>query len=404
MTFTGILWPPLAFTDIPNHVREHDVYRYVSYLHHHGVDLTVDIKTMLSPGSFHEAHVDGASLADVHLEFWSKEFVKSYYCMCEVTFAMLLHHKIVIILFLDDEAEVRTVLKTMPGNELLFAKLSHLSPSVDDTYKQSYNIFAVPTVSRSFASVSSTVMKILQHLEKTRIFSSSPRLPSTAILTNVGPAHGIASDSKPSSNINQGTDVGVGVTHNVIEGDNDTSSIPVSVPLPVPAPLDILVSYAWTNSHDACDRGQVMRHEGYTDPRQLKADIEASTGYRCWLDVEQVGLDGLYEGIHKACDQVQLVLLCVSDEYCRSPNCLMELEYCIRRKPCVLACVGSGYAWRSSVAGYFTAYQRTFDFVQNTYPQSLVGRETFELLIDHIQRVLEPPLTSAVKGKDTALR
>jgi hypothetical protein len=152
---------------------------------------------------------------------------------------------------------------------------------------------------------------------------------------------------------------------------------------------DVLVSYCWSNSTTAFHRGHVSSVEGRTDPIAMKGEIERATGLRCWLDVEQLGSGGLFQGIHAALSSKSLkcVILCVSDEYARSPNCMMELEYAIRRIPCLVVSVGNGYAWRVKLAGYFVAYQESFDFVSQPFPYSPDGVVLFDALVRRVREV-----------------
>ena len=131
---------------------------------------------------------------------------------------------------------------------------------------------------------------------------------------------------------------------------------------------------------------------GHTDPRALKETL-AGQGFSCWLDVEQLGTStsGLFGGLHAAFQQSKVVILCMSDEYSQSANCCMEMQYAIRRVPCIVAAVGSGYGWRKDLLGYFAAFQDYVDFVVNPYPASMRGAREVEKLIGMLRRRIEDP-------------
>ena len=114
---------------------------------------------------------------------------------------------------------------------------------------------------------------------------------------------------------------------------------------------------------------------------------------RCWLDEEQLGTStkGLYQGIHAAFRNTKCVILCVSDEYAASANCCMEMQYAIRRVPCIVVAVGTGYRWRKGIAGYFCSFQEYYDLVVNPFPGTAGGVTQIEKLIGNLRRMLEDP-------------
>ena len=48
------------------------------------------------------------------------------------------------------------------------------------------------------------------------------------------------------------------------------------------------------------------------------------------------------------------MVACVSDEYARSKNCMMELRFAVisLKIPVIAAVVGSGYKWEASEVGH----------------------------------------------------
>ena len=152
--------------------------------------------------------------------------------------------------------------------------------------------------------------------------------------------------------------------------------------------FDLLISYCWSNSFSSFEQGLVSKCEGRTDPRYIKEELQ-SAGFKCWLDLERLGSQGIFRGIHEAMNNKSLkcVVLCLSDEYNASPNCLMELEYAIRRIPCVVLFVGNGFGWRKKRAGYFSASQTSFDFVTHAFPNSTEGTNTFKRLLTCLEMI-----------------
>ncbi len=59
---------------------------------------------------------------------------------------------------------------------------------------------------------------------------------------------------------------------------------------------------------------------------------------------------GLFEDIAEGLRHAELMIACVSDEYAKSKNCLMELRFAIvsLKIPVVVAVVGTGFKWEAS--------------------------------------------------------
>ena len=76
------------------------------------------------------------------------------------------------------------------------------------------------------------------------------------------------------------------------------------------------------------------------------------------MDVEQLAVaGGLFEGIRTGLNASHCVIICVSDEYSQSPNCLMECRFAVRAlgKPVILAIVGDySETWKSTEVGMLT--------------------------------------------------
>ncbi|XP_076445934.1 uncharacterized protein LOC143283637 [Babylonia areolata] len=115
------------------------------------------------------------------------------------------------------------------------------------------------------------------------------------------------------------------------------------------------LSYCWTNSHDAYSKGTSCPPSalGWGDPRHIKQFLE-KRGITCWLDIEQTASGvGLFKNITQGMRQAQILVACVSDEYVRSENCMMELRFGVLtlHLPLVVCVVGTGREWKESEVG-----------------------------------------------------
>ncbi|KAL5014229.1 hypothetical protein ScPMuIL_008499 [Solemya velum] len=114
------------------------------------------------------------------------------------------------------------------------------------------------------------------------------------------------------------------------------------------------VSYCWKNSQDAIDKGSKAEpgSVGWEDPRKIKEFLE-SKNIPCWIDVERVGVVGLYNDIAEGLRKARVMVCCVSTEYAKSTNCRMEFLFALTklRIPVVLAVVGTGYDWEGTELG-----------------------------------------------------
>ncbi|KAL5004316.1 hypothetical protein ScPMuIL_017772 [Solemya velum] len=114
------------------------------------------------------------------------------------------------------------------------------------------------------------------------------------------------------------------------------------------------ISYCWINSATAVSLGtrHVPAALGPGDPRQIKEYLE-QRGIECWIDVERVGMNGLFEDIAEGLLNAKMLIACVSDEYASSPTCQLEFRYAANtlKLPIILAVVGTGNNWRATEVG-----------------------------------------------------
>ncbi|XP_048259206.1 uncharacterized protein LOC124134238 [Haliotis rufescens] len=144
------------------------------------------------------------------------------------------------------------------------------------------------------------------------------------------------------------------------------------------------ISYCWQNSAEAVARGtrSTQGAVGFGDPRAIKKYLD-DQGIQCWLDVERVGLHGLFEDIAEGLLNARVVIVCVSDQYAESANCAMEFRYAANtlKLPVVLAVVGTGNNWRASEIGVLSLKYPIVSFQEN-------NQNAFDKLLTIIKETL----------------
>ncbi|KAJ3098119.1 hypothetical protein HDU97_004303 [Phlyctochytrium planicorne] len=131
----------------------------------------------------------------------------------------------------------------------------------------------------------------------------------------------------------------------------------------------VFISYAWSNSHAAHLANPAMPLVGpeKADPRKL-ANALIDRGYRVWLDILELraGKD-LHAQLAAALDKASVAVVCISDEYCQSKNCNLEISYiCDLSLPIIQAVVGKSEnnAWRKSAIKFKIGSPLYIDFRQ----------------------------------------
>uniref|UniRef100_A0A914X924 non-specific serine/threonine protein kinase n=1 Tax=Plectus sambesii TaxID=2011161 RepID=A0A914X924_9BILA len=113
----------------------------------------------------------------------------------------------------------------------------------------------------------------------------------------------------------------------------------------------VFISYCWVNSKDAVDKGtrKVAGALGEVDPRELDEFLREK-GVETWLDIKYDREGALFEEIAEALRKAKLVIVCVSDEYIKSSNCMLEFRFAagILKLPLLLCPVGTGREWQES--------------------------------------------------------
>ncbi|CAH1772675.1 unnamed protein product [Owenia fusiformis] len=117
------------------------------------------------------------------------------------------------------------------------------------------------------------------------------------------------------------------------------------------------ISYCWANSSQAVKLGTKAKDGsvGWGDPRDMK-DMLEKNGIDCWIDIEQTGQNDLFESISNGLRHSKVVVVCVSEQYADSTNCMMELRFaaCALNKPIIVAIVGNSNNWRYTEAAMLT--------------------------------------------------
>ncbi|KAK3098795.1 hypothetical protein FSP39_023178 [Pinctada imbricata] len=150
---------------------------------------------------------------------------------------------------------------------------------------------------------------------------------------------------------------------------------------------ECFISYCWKNSAQAVALGTRAEDKslGYGDPREIKNYLEEE-GVRCWIDVERIGMNGLFDEIAKGLLEAKMVVACVSDEYVQSPSCKKEFHYActVLNIPIVLCVVGTGSEWRRSEVGILSV---NCPIVSFQLESEAANNRLLELVQDSIQKV-----------------
>ena len=175
----------------------------------------------------------------------------------------------------------------------------------------------------------------------------------------------------------------------------------------IEGPPDVFLSYCWNNSQLAEDAKQIDNVNGtiFSDPRLLKTKI-AEHGYNVWLDVEQLQSAntkaGLFGQIAHGMKAAKLIVPCISDQYAKSGNCIMEFQFALKsiNKPVVPIVVGSGDDWRSTVIGILLS-SRDKDPVnlQQINEESEIEKMVSQILLDIDKITGGPPSKQKKRNK-----
>ncbi|KAJ3027460.1 UNVERIFIED_CONTAM: hypothetical protein HDU68_003757 [Siphonaria sp. JEL0065] len=174
--------------------------------------------------------------------------------------------------------------------------------------------------------------------------------------------------------------------------------LPAAAPTPVFVPtakdrptLSIFLSYCWANSFLANGTEAV----GALDPRVVRQHLKQKGFTDVWLDVEQMATgDDLFEQIANGLMSCDIVIVCVSDEYAVSKNCLRELNFALNvlKLPYIPLVVGDKFGWQKTKVGLMFGDQLYLD---GTDPNLI--SERMENLVDALDKRIQSK-ASTVSG------
>uniref|UniRef100_K1PB18 non-specific serine/threonine protein kinase n=1 Tax=Magallana gigas TaxID=29159 RepID=K1PB18_MAGGI len=158
---------------------------------------------------------------------------------------------------------------------------------------------------------------------------------------------------------------------------------------------ECFISYCWKNSAQAVALGTrpSATSLGFGDPREIKSFLEKNS-IGCWIDVERIGMNGLFDEIARGLLECKVVVACVSDDYVESPSCCKEFRYActVLNLPLVICVVGTGHKWRRSEVAMLTMNSPVVSF-------QLESEEAFTKLLQLVEEALES--SKQVKNEKT---
>ncbi|KAJ3059785.1 Leucine-rich repeat serine/threonine-protein kinase 2, partial [Podochytrium sp. JEL0797] len=148
------------------------------------------------------------------------------------------------------------------------------------------------------------------------------------------------------------------------------------------ASLTIFVSYCWGNSVSVSGEKAV----GHLDPRFLREYLATEGFTDVWIDHEQIKTgDDLFEQIANGLMSSDIAIVCVSDEYATSKNCMRELNFALNvmKLPYIPIVVGTGFNWQRTKVGFMFGDQTYLDATD-----PLLVPEKLETLVTSLDRIL----------------
>ena len=133
-------------------------------------------------------------------------------------------------------------------------------------------------------------------------------------------------------------------------------------------PPDVFISYSWSNSHDAVQKGTrpTKTSLGWLDPRRL-TQFFLDNGISAWLDTNEMqsaGSTSLFGEITKGMNLASVIICCFSDEYVKSKNCVLEFRFAhvSLKVPIIKAVVGTGNEWRKNELSFLSGNYQEINF------------------------------------------
>ncbi|KAJ3247316.1 hypothetical protein HDU78_004565 [Chytriomyces hyalinus] len=124
--------------------------------------------------------------------------------------------------------------------------------------------------------------------------------------------------------------------------------------------LTVFLSYCWANSAAASG----AERSGSCDPRHVRNYLLSEGFSDVWIDTEKINSgDDLFEQIANGLMSSDVMVVCVSDEYAASKNCVRELNFGLNvmKIPFIPLVVGSGFKWQMTKVGLMFGDQTYID-------------------------------------------
>ncbi|KAJ3143184.1 hypothetical protein HK100_003862 [Physocladia obscura] len=154
----------------------------------------------------------------------------------------------------------------------------------------------------------------------------------------------------------------------------------------------IFMSYCWKNSSEAFQMNQIREDTGCgpCDPRNLARKL-TSLGHVTWLDVDRLKINQpLFEHLVDGLNPAKLAVICVSNEYSQSENCVREFKYIVNelKIPHIIVVVGpdSPHDWKRTVIGLL-AEDKLYIEARSPLQQEYAD-DTFANIVDAVEDAL----------------
>ena len=122
-----------------------------------------------------------------------------------------------------------------------------------------------------------------------------------------------------------------------------TEGVVADEPVDYPEPPEVFLSYQWGHQNEV---------------KLIQLHLEMA-GYKCWMDVGQMGGgDKLFEKIDSGIRAAKVVICCVTEKYATSPNCIREVNLSVNLgKPIIpLLLEKMGWPPKGSMGPIFSEY------------------------------------------------
>ncbi|KAJ3232041.1 hypothetical protein HDU81_003332 [Chytriomyces hyalinus] len=158
--------------------------------------------------------------------------------------------------------------------------------------------------------------------------------------------------------------------------------------------LSVFLSYCWANS--AAVSG--AERSGSCDPRHVRNYLLSEGFSDVWIDTDKINSgDDLFEQIANGLMASDVMVVCVSDEYAASKNCVRELNFGLNvmKIPFIPLVVGSGFKWQMTKVGLMFGDQTYIDATNEKHIH-----DRLEDLVTALDRVISSRRSSQESAQD----